>query len=129
MAVQSSWKRRRTDGDTDVSGHETSRVEDTPVAAEGQKRRGLEAEADDIFYFHFSYEGKGNHIIEDAASCAEYLSKIRGSERFALPPVNKLVESDAYLKFAALKQSLAHTKEDLALAAGEKMSLELENER
>lgn len=55
-----------------------------------------------IFLILLSSTRRDEHLMEDDASCAELLSKIRGSEWFALPPIDKLVESDAYLNIASL---------------------------
>lgn len=56
---------------------------------------------DDKFDFDFSYQGKGNHIGEDAHACVDYLGKIRGSHRYDVPPANTLIESDSYLNWAS----------------------------
>ncbi|KFK22041.1 hypothetical protein AALP_AAs59709U000100, partial [Arabis alpina] len=100
--LRGSGKRARnkdkvTDGDLDRVGVENvgdvGNVGQDVVVGDGS------ASKDGRYDFDYSFRGNGQHISQDKVACAELVRSVQGLTSQFVPPLNELVDRDAFTSF------------------------------
>ncbi|KFK23524.1 hypothetical protein AALP_AAs50766U000100, partial [Arabis alpina] len=101
--LRGSGKRARnkdkvTDGDLDRVGVENvgdvgNVGQDVVVVGDGS------ASKDGRYDFDYSFRGSGQHISQDKVACAELVRSVQGLTSQFVPPLNELVDRDAFTSF------------------------------
>ncbi|KFK22044.1 hypothetical protein AALP_AAs61597U000100, partial [Arabis alpina] len=101
--LRGSGKRARnkdkvTDGDLDRVGVENvgdvgNVGQDVVVVGDGS------ASKDGRYDFDYSFRGNGQHISQDKVACAELVRSVQGLTSQFVPPLNELVDRDAFTSF------------------------------
>lgn len=103
-AVGASKKRLREGEIGEAAVQKKSRAKGSPVVANvtgDREQETWETIGSPVgkYDFGFSFKCKGKYIGESPLDCTDFLSHIQGSVKYQLPPVEDLVERDAYLEW------------------------------